>query len=187
MTSYARLLRPAQSNWWALPLRLAIGFGFLFHGYAKLSNGPGNFGKILAGLHMPFPDLLAWLSTLTELTGGVAILTGAFVPLAAVPMAFMLLVAIVTVHLPNGFDGIKLMGFGPDGALKFGKPGYELDLAYLAGLAALALGGESPLSVDRLLRRRLDRQFATTSQRGGKASLALSPNRGFDRPFQQNL
>lgn len=48
------------------------------------------------------------------------------------------------------------MGFAPDGTLKFGKPGFETDLAYLAGLAALALGGDSPLSVDRLLRRRID-------------------------------
>jgi putative oxidoreductase len=153
---YARFLRPSQAGWWALPLRASIGFGFLFHGYAKLSHGPDKFGHILAGLHMPVPDLLAWLTTVTELTGGLAILTGTLVPLAALPMAFVLLVAIVTVHLPNGFDGIKLMGFAPDGTLKFGKPGFETDLAYLAGLAALALGGDSPLSFDRLLRRRVD-------------------------------
>lgn len=156
LTLYSRLLRPTQSNWWALPLRAIIGFGFLFHGYAKLSHGPDKFGHILAGLHMPVPDLLAWLTTLTELSGGLSILTGTLVPLAALPMAFVLLVAIVTVHLPNGFDGIKLMGFASDGTLKFGKPGFETDLAYLAGLAALALGGDSPLSVDRLLRRRVD-------------------------------
>lgn len=161
---YARLVRPTGSSWWALPLRMAIGFGFLFHGYAKLGHGPENFGKILAGLHMPVPDLLAWLSTLTELAGGLAILTGALVPLAAIPMAFVLLIAIVTVHLPNGFDGIKLMGFAPDGTLKVGKPGFETDLAYLAGLAALALGGDSPLSIDRLLRRRTGSQIASANQ-----------------------
>lgn len=155
-TMYARFLRPAQAGWWALPLRALIGFGFLFHGYAKLSHGPDKFGHILAGLHMPVPALLAWVTTATELAGGLAVLTGTLVPIAVLPMAFVLLVAIVTVHLPNGFDSIKLMGFAPDGTLKFGKPGFETDLAYLAGLAALALGGDSPLSVDRLLRRRID-------------------------------
>lgn len=38
--------------------------------------------------------------------------------------------------------------------LKFGESGIETDLAYLAGLVALALGGDSALSVDRWIRRR---------------------------------
>lgn len=158
-----RLPSAVQSSWWALPLRVAIGYGFLFHGYAKLSHGPENFAKILDGLGMPIPIVLAWLTTFTELAGGVAILIGAFVPIAAVPMAFVLLVAMVTVHLPNGFDGIKLMGFGPDGALRFGKPGIETNVAYLSGLVALAFGGASPLSVDRLLARRCNRQAAASA------------------------
>jgi len=156
-SQYARFLRPARAGGWALPLRAFIGFGFLFHGYAKLSHGPETFGHILAGLHMPIPDLLAWSTTVIELAGGFAILTDTLVPIVAVPMAFVLLVAVVTVHLPNGFDGIKLMGFGPDDILRFGKPGIEADLAYLGGLAALGLGGDSPLSIDRPLRRRIDR------------------------------
>lgn len=147
---YTRLVASSDTGWWALPLRLAIGYGFLFHGYAKLSHGPENFAKLLNALHVPAPFIMAWLTTITELAGGFAILIGAFVPLAAIPMIVVLLVAIATVHLPNGFDGIKVIGFGPDG-LKFGKPGFEADLVYVAGLLALAFGGTSPLSVDRLL------------------------------------
>jgi putative oxidoreductase len=150
---YARKAPMLKFNWWGLPLRLMIGFGFMFHGYAKLSHGPEHFATILDALHMPAPILLAWLTTITELTGGLAIMAGAFVPVVAVPMAFVLLVALITVHLPNGFDGIKLMGIGPEG-LKFGKPGMETDLMYLAGLVALAVGGDSPLSIDRMLFRR---------------------------------
>ena len=127
----------------------------------KLNHGPDKFGHILAGLHMPVPDLLAWLTTVTELSGGLAILTGTLVPLAALPMAFVLLVAIVTVHLPNGFDGIKLMGFAPDGTLKFGKPGFETDLLYIAGLIALCIGGAGPLSVDARLRAKRDDTVAS--------------------------
>jgi hypothetical protein len=39
-------LRPTRSlrqGWWALPLRLIVGFGFMEHGYAKLARGPEVF------------------------------------------------------------------------------------------------------------------------------------------------
>jgi putative oxidoreductase len=74
-------------------------------------------------------------------------LLGAFVPLASVPMAIVLLVAIFTVHLPNGFSSIKLQSVTAEGA-HFGQPGYETDLLYLACLAALVLLGSGPLSID---------------------------------------
>ena len=52
-------------------------------------------------------------------------------------MIVVLMVAIVTVHLPNGFSSIKLIGYNSSGA-HFGQPGYETDLLYLAGLLALS-------------------------------------------------
>jgi len=76
----------------------------------------------------------------------------AFVPLATIPMVIVLLVAIFTVHLPNGFSSIKLQSVDAAGA-HFGQPGYETDLLYLSGLIALCLGGAGPLSVDGLLSR----------------------------------
>ena len=66
--------------------------------------------------------------------------------------AVVLLVAIVTVHLPNGFSSIKLQSVTVAGA-HFGQPGYETDLLYLAGLAALLLGGTGPLELDRIFTR----------------------------------
>ena len=79
-------------------------------------------------------------------------LLGAFVALASLPMAALLLVAIVNVHLPYGFSSIKLMAVTAAGA-QFGPPGYECDLLYLACLAALVLGGPGPLAIDGLLRK----------------------------------
>lgn len=148
-------MRPAGSlrqPWWALPLRLIVGYGFMEHGYAKLARGPEAFTAILHALHMPLAPLLAWATILTELLGGFAVLIGAFVPLASVPMAIVLLVAIVTVHLPNGFSSIKLLAVTPAGA-HFGQPGYETDLLYLACLAALVLGGSGPFALDSVLLR----------------------------------
>jgi putative oxidoreductase len=142
------------SQWTPIPLRLIVGYGFLEHGFAKLGRGVDAFAHILQAIGMPFSSLLAWTTVLIEIGGGLAILLGAFVALASIPMAIVLLVAIFTVHLPNGFSSIKLQSFGPDGA-HFGQPGYECDVLYLAGLAALVLGGAGPLSVDRLIARRM--------------------------------
>jgi putative oxidoreductase len=136
-----------------IPLRLIVGYGFLAHGYAKSVHGPEHFIYILHSIGVPAPELLGWATILIELAGGLAVLAGAFVPLASVPMAAILLVAIFTVHLPYGFSSIKLQAFTAAGA-QFGPPGYELDLLYLACLTTLALGGSGPFAVDGLLRRR---------------------------------
>jgi putative oxidoreductase len=162
----ARLFPELRRDWWALPLRLIVGYGFMEHGYAKLARGPETFAAILTALHMPFAIVLAWATILTELIGGLAVLVGAFIPLASLPMAAVLVVAIVTVHLPNGFSSIKLEAITPSGA-HFGQPGYETDLLYLAGLAALVLGGSGPWALDRVLLGR-SKQSAKT---GGEPAL----------------
>jgi|SRR4029077_6610420 len=152
---------PAPAGWYALPLRLIIGFGFMQYGYAKLARGPDDFISVLHAMGLPAPSVLGWATIIVELIGGLMILAGALIPLATVPMAIVLLVAIFTVHLPNGFSSIKLQSFDATGA-HFGQPGYETDLLYLAGLLALCLGGPGPISVDALLSRR-------QSSRGSKA------------------
>jgi putative oxidoreductase len=73
------------------------------------AKGPENFTAILHALGVPAPHFMAWFSILTELLGGLAVLLGALVPLVAIPMAALLLVAIFTVHLRYGFTSIKLM------------------------------------------------------------------------------
>ena len=144
--------RFAIARWAPIPLRLIVGFGFMEHGFAKLSKGPDAFAGILHALAVPAPHFMAWASIPTELLGGLAILLGAFVSLVSLPMAALLLVAIFTVHLPYGFSSIKLIAITAAGA-QFGPPGYECDLVYLACLAALVLGGPGPWAIDRLLRK----------------------------------
>jgi putative oxidoreductase len=135
-------------QWWPVLLRLIVGYGFMVHGYAKLSRGPETFAVVLQTLHVPLPLLAAWFTTGVELLGGLAILIGAFVPLASIPMGIVLLTALFTVHLPYGFFSVKLVEVSATGT-KFGPVGYEVILLYLACLGALALGGAGPLSVDQ--------------------------------------
>jgi putative oxidoreductase len=153
LRKYAVSPIPVPFSWYALPLRLMVGYGFMEHGYAKLARGPEDFIGILHAIGMPFAELLGWATIVIEVLGGLMILAGAFVPVASVPMIAVLLVATFTVHLPNGFSSIKLMSYDAAGA-HFGQPGYETDVLYLAGLLALCMGGAGPLSLDGLLRKR---------------------------------
>ena len=135
-----------------LPLRAIVGFGFMQHGFAKLSRGPDSFAAILNAMHVPAPHLMAWANILVELLGGLSVLLGAFVTLVSLPMAIVLLVAMFTVHLPFGFSSIKLLAVTEAGP-QFGPPGYETVLLYLACLAALVLGRAGPLSIDGAISR----------------------------------
>jgi len=136
-----------------ISLRLIVGFGFMQHGFAKLSRGTDAFAAMLQSLAVPSPHFMAWVSILTELLGGFAILLGAFVALVSIPMAILLLVAVFTVHLPYGFSSIKLMSVTAAGP-QFGPPGYETSLLYLACLVALVLSGPGPWAIDGLIRGR---------------------------------
>ena len=144
---------PPETPWrqWApLPLRVVIGYGFLAHGWAKLSRGPAGFAKLLEQIGAPLPEATAWVSTLVEVLGGLAILAGAFVAVVSIPLIVMMLVAMFTVHLRYDFSAINTIGLTADGP-QFGPPGYEVNLLYIASLLALNLGGVGRLSIDGLL------------------------------------
>src|SRR5262250_1459036 len=66
---------------------------------------------------------------------------------------FMAWLTMLTVHLPYGFSSVKLLSVA-SGRAQFGPPGYELDLLYLACLAALVIGGCGPVAIDNYLRKK---------------------------------
>jgi len=136
-----------RNAWSLLPLRLMVGFGFAAHGFAKLSHGPEKFGDLLAALGVPLPHVMSWVTTLVELLGGLLVMAGAFVVPLSVPLAITMLTAMFTVHLRYGFSTIKFRAVDAAGP-EFGKPGYELNLLYIAGLLTLVLAGSTPFSLD---------------------------------------
>jgi putative oxidoreductase len=145
--------KASLARWAPIPLRLIVGYGFMQHGFAKLFRGPEAFAAILHAIGMPAPHLMAWLTILIEVFGGLAVLLGALVPLVSLPMIALLLGAIFTVHLPYGFSSIKLMSV-TSGRAQFGPPGYECDLLYIACLTALVIGGSGPMAIDGYFRRK---------------------------------
>ncbi len=124
------------ARWAPIPLRLIVGYGFMEHGFAKLSRGVDSFAAILQAMGVPEPHLMARTTILIELFGGFAVILGAFVAIVSMPMTALLLVAIFKVHLPYGFSSIKLLAVTASGA-KFGPVGYEVNLSPRSLWAAL--------------------------------------------------
>jgi len=152
------LLKQRSQRWACVPIRMILGVGFLNHGWAKWSRGPAAFGDLLKQAHVPLPFANAWLVTSLEIFGGLALLAGAFVTIISVPLILSMLGAMFTVNINYGFSAVKTIGLTPEGP-RFGPPGYEINLLYIAGLLALILGGAGPLSIDALRNRRRERQL----------------------------
>lgn len=109
-------------SWGLLALRLAIGFIFIYMGYSKL--GPGHAGAVamMAG-KVGWPgggEFWAYFVGSLELLGGIMLILGAYVRVAAVWLAIILLVAMATVHRGGRING------------------YFLPLAMLGSIAALS-------------------------------------------------
>jgi len=68
-------------DWALLALRIVIGLFFINHGWMKISGVAGleGFSKMLLGLNLPAPELLAYLVFITEFLGGIAVILGVLV------------------------------------------------------------------------------------------------------------
>ena len=91
--------------------------------------------------------------TAVEIFGGLALLCGAFVLIASVPLMASMFVALATIHWRYGFSAVNTIGLTSSGPI-FGPPGYEVNLLYIGALLALCLSHPSALSVDGWLSRR---------------------------------
>ncbi|EKF72999.1 DoxX family protein [Alcanivorax hongdengensis A-11-3] len=92
-----------------LALRLYLAPIMISAGYTKATSFADTaawFGNPDWGLGLPFPTVLAFLATATELAGGVLLLLGLFTRYVSVPLMVTMLVAIFTVHWPNGWFAI---------------------------------------------------------------------------------
>ena len=145
-------------GWVPIPIRVILGVGFMVHGWAKWNRGPAAFAELLKQAHVPLPLANAWLVTLLEIFGGLALLIGAFVVIVSIPLILSMLGAMFTVKIKYGFSAVNTIGLTPQGP-QLGPPGYEINLLYIACLVTLILGGAGPLSIDALRSRRRRRHL----------------------------
>ena len=64
------------------------------------------FGNPDWGLGLPFPAVLAWLATISEVAGAVLLLIGLAVRWISIPLMVTMVVAAVTVHWKNGWQAV---------------------------------------------------------------------------------
>lgn len=126
----------SSQDWGLLILRIAVGLIFAVHGAQKffLFGIDGTAG-FLGSVGVPLPQIAAIVLIIIELLGGLALLIGLGTRYVAALLAVDMAVALLTVHLPNGFF--------VDGG------GMEFVLVLLAGSLFFALNGGGGLAVDR--------------------------------------
>lgn len=118
-------------------LRVVLGVIFIAHGYPKIAGGVAGTGEFFGQLGIPLAGFFAWVVTLLEVFGGVALVIGFLVTPVSLLLSFHMLVGIVLVHAPNGFYVI-----GP------GQGGIEFSLILIAGLLTLVLVGPGMAALD---------------------------------------
>jgi putative oxidoreductase len=118
--------------------RLTVGLVFIGTGWGKLHN-LGDVTDFFASLHIPAPGFNARLAASTEFFGGIAVLVGLGTRLAALPLGFTMVVAILTAKRGDITGLTALVGFE--------------EWSYLVFFIWLAVAGAGPLSLDALLRR----------------------------------
>lgn len=64
------------------------------------------FGNSEWGLGLPFPELMAFLATSTEIAGAIMLVLGFGVRWVSIPLMFTMIIAIVSVHWVNGWQAI---------------------------------------------------------------------------------
>lgn len=130
--------RRSLESWGIAVIRMVTGAVFVAHGLQKLLVfGLPGVAAAMGDIGLPWPMASALAVTATELVGGLALVIGLFTRLAAIPIAFAMLVAMLSVHLPNGF-------FLPNGI--------EYTVVLFATDVGLALAGPGAFALDHVIR-----------------------------------
>lgn len=122
-----------------LLLRLILAYGFYepaMHKWDDIDAVAGWFGT----LGIPLPTLNAYMAASTEAAGVVLLALGLFTRLITIPLIVVMVVAITTVHLGNGFSA--------------GDNGFEIPLYYMLMLFVLLTHGGGKIGMDRLLEQK---------------------------------
>ncbi len=119
-----------------LSVRLVLAYGFYEPARMKWSDIAA-VAEWFGSMGLPLPTLQAYLAASTEAAGVLLLTLGLFTRLISIPLMVVMVVAIVTVHLPNGFSS--------------GDNGFEIPLYYLIMLFVLATHGGGKFSLDNLL------------------------------------
>jgi len=116
--------------------RLAVAYGFYEPAMMKWAD-IDSVAQWFGSIGIPFPTLNAYMAASTELIGVVLLTLGFMTRAISLPLIVIMIVAIVTVHLPNGFSA--------------GENGFEIPLYYMLFLFLFFANGAGKFSLDRMI------------------------------------
>ncbi|QFR50331.1 DoxX family protein [Sulfurimonas lithotrophica] len=117
--------------------RLTLAYGFYTPAMNKWSDIDSVAVWFGESLGIPFPTLNAYMAASTELLGVILLTLGLFTRLISIPLMVVMVVAITTVHLGNGFSA--------------GDNGFEIPLYYFLFLLIFVANGGGKFSLDRII------------------------------------
>ena len=115
--------------------RLMIAYGFYEPAMSKI-NDIDSVAGWFESMGIPFPTINAYLAAGTEILGVGLLVLGLFTRLISIPLIIIMVVAIFTVHIGNGFSA--------------GDNGFEIPLYYMVFLLIFVSHGAGKFSLDNI-------------------------------------
>jgi len=116
--------------------RVTIAYGFYEPAMMKWKD-ISSVAEWFGSMGIPFPTLNAYMAASTEVLGVVLLTLGFLTRAISIPLIIIMIVAIITVHLPNGFSA--------------GNNGFEIPFYYMLFLLTFLSHGAGKFSLDRLI------------------------------------
>ncbi len=133
---------PSSHSWALTILRVVVGIVFLAHGWQKVFGfGIHGVAGLFGSVGIPLPLVSAGIVMAVEFLGGALLILGVATRLAAGLNAIDMVVAILTVHLKNGFFAQSM--------------GVEFPLTLLAACVCLMMAGPGAASAEWLFARKM--------------------------------
>jgi putative oxidoreductase len=125
-----------------LIIRLVVGLTFAAHGTQKLfgwfgGHGLQGTGGFFESIGIKPGRTMAFMAGISELVAGLLLALGFLTPIAALLFVATMLVAMVKVHMPNGYWATS--------------NGYEYNLLLIVVAVGIALIGAGSYSIDAIL------------------------------------
>ena len=162
-----------------LIFRFLLAYVFYVTGMMKLNGFEGTVYWFEHILNIPFPTLNAFLATATEVAGFVLLFLGLGTRLISIPLFFVMIVAMVTVHMDNGWLIIGSSDANPEIASRISaakdilkehgnyewltekggfvilQNGIENVVMYMAMLLSLIVKGPGKISLDAFIESKM--------------------------------
>ncbi len=116
--------------------RIVVAYGFYGPAMMKWSD-INSVAQWFSSMGFPLPTLNAYLAASTETLGVTLLTLGLFTRVISIPLIIIMMVAIITVHLPHGFNAID--------------NGFEIPLYYMLFLFIFLSHGAGKFSLDRII------------------------------------